>query len=126
MPLSDLSFTALHKDATLIAELLSDLGVHQPDWRVGVALRLPRHRLPYCIDHMGAWGFASYALADPETRQMLLPYAKRGLGRGDHAYLQESDPAANRDRFVNSTLRAPASAGASVLISPWLVHGVTV
>lgn len=126
MPLSDVSFTALHKDGTLITDLLSDVSARQPDWRVGAALRLPRHRLPYCIDRVSAWApFGSYVLADPETRQMLLPFARRGMGRNDHAYLQESDPAANRDRFIGNTLRAQVSVGSQVLISPWLVHGVS-
>lgn len=127
MPTTDLSFLALHKDGTLLDEFLDDLVGEQEEWRVGAAVRLPRHRLGYCIDKLDTWAASDtdYALADPETRLMVLPYPNRGRGRDDYGYLQESDPAANRTRFVNGVLRTQASAGRDVLISPWLIHGLT-
>lgn len=126
MSVEDLSFTAIHKDGTLLDEFLEDLSAKQPDWRVGAALRLPRFRLAYCADKLDEWRpSADYLLADPETRQMLLPFDKRGAGRADYPYLAESDPAANRQRFVTQALQAQKRAGAKVLISPWLIHGTS-
>lgn len=126
MPLSDLSFLALHQDGTLLDDFLADIVLQHPEWRVGAGLRLPRYRLAYCMDKLDSWeGDADYVLADPETRLMRLPYRNRGRGRDDHPYLQESDPAANRDRFVTRTLRAQVAAGRDVLISPWLIHGTS-
>jgi len=126
MPLSDISFVALHQNGTLLDDFLADLASQRPAWRVGAALRLPRHRLGYCVEKLDSWQpNAAYGLADPETRLMLLPYRNRGRGRDDHAYVQESDPAANRSRFVTQTLRAQAAAGRDVLISPWLIYGTS-
>jgi hypothetical protein len=124
MPLTDLSFLALHKDGTLLGEFLEEMAADEPGWRLGAALRIPRGRLPYNVAKLDDWALnADYVLADPETRQMILPFRNRGGGRNDHAYLSESDPAANRDRFVTQVLRAQLNAGADVLISPWLIHG---
>ena len=126
MPLSDLSFLALHQDGTVLDDFLGDLAARKPEWRVGAALRLPRYRLAYCVDKLDSWeADTDYLFADPETRLMILPYRNRGRGRDDHAYLQESDPAANRARFVTQTLRAQSGAGRDVLISPWLIHGTS-
>lgn len=126
MPTTDLSFLALHKDGTLLGDLLADLLTEHSDWRVGAAVRLPRHSLAYCVDKLDTWeSDTDYLLADPETRLMVLPYRNRGRGRDDYAYLQESDPAANRSRFVDRVLRAQAGARRDVLISPWLIHGLT-
>ena len=126
MPTADLSFLALHKDGTLLDELLADLVVEHPEWRVGVALRLPRQSLAYCVDKLDNWeSDTDYQLADPETRQMVLPYRNRGRGRADYPYLQESDPAANRNRFVTRVLRAQVQAGRHALITPSLIHGLT-
>ncbi len=126
MPLQDLSFLAMHKDGTLLDDFLAEMMADKPEWRVGAALRLPRARLAYGVDKLDGWvASADYVLADPETRLMMLPFANRGAGRRDHAYLTESDPAANRERFVTQTLRAQVNARQEVLITPWLIHGTS-
>jgi hypothetical protein len=64
-----------------------------------------------------------YTIADPETHRLSDPFAERGRGRHHNPYLQESNPRANRQRFVNAVLEAQAGADATLLVSPWLTHG---
>lgn len=111
---------------TNISDLLSDLAGIEPEWRVGAALQLPRRRLAFWQNTVDEWGGATdFILADPESTRMDRPFAERGLGRNDYRYLAESDPIANPDRFVADALQAQRHAGATTLISPWLLHGVT-
>src|SRR5665647_3733761 len=67
---------------------------------------------------------ASSVIADPESHRLELPFSERGRGRNETSYLQESDPIANRQRFVEGVLAAQIDAGATELVSPWLTHGI--
>lgn len=107
-------------------DLLNDLADDHADWRVGATMHIPRQRLSYWARVSDAWEpLSDFLVADPETTRMDRAYDERGRGRRDFAYLAESDPAANPDRFVNDALEAQRDAGASALVSPWLLHGVT-
>jgi hypothetical protein len=67
---------------------------------------------------------AGSVIGDPESHRLELPYSERGRGRKELSYLQESDPIANRSRFVDEVLRAQTDAGGTLLVSPWLTHGL--
>lgn len=126
MPVSDLSFIAHHSERpTGFADMLADLRSALPGRRIGASIRIPRGRLAYnlaLIDDLRR--SADYVLADPETRQVVLPYARRGRGRTDHAYLQEDAPAANRERYVRRVLQSQIAHRADMLVTPWLIHGL--
>jgi hypothetical protein len=91
--------------------------------RLGATVFIPRRKLSYCRDRVASLReAATYVIADPETSRLLLPYEDRGSGREDYAYLAESDPLANRARFVSNVLRAQLAVGADILVSPWLPY----
>jgi hypothetical protein len=107
-------------------DLLADLADAHPEWRVGVALHVPRQRLAYWQRAVGEWEpLTDFVLADPETTRLDRAFEDRGRGRDDYEYLAESDPVANTKRFARTTLAAQRAIGADVLVSPWLLHGVT-
>jgi hypothetical protein len=111
---------------TVVTDFLDDLVADHADWRIGATLHVPRQRLAYWKRAMHAWrDQTDFLVADPETTRLDLDYEERGRGRRDYDYLAESDPAANRDRFVTNVIDAQRDTGATVLISPWLRHGVT-
>ena len=110
---------------TLLEDFLDTVASEHSDWPLAAAVFLPRYT-PTVIGRP-RWKIptgARYVLADPETHRMLDPFADRGRGRHHVGYLQESDPRANRQRFVDAVPRAQVEAGADALISPWLTHGV--
>jgi hypothetical protein len=125
MPTSDLSFIAHHSERPRgFSDVVADLHTLLATCRVGAAIRIPRGRLAYNQDLIGELQpTASYVLADPETRQVVLPFNKRGRGRADHAYLKEDAPRANRARYVKQVLRSQINHGAAALITPSLIHG---
>ncbi len=126
MPTTDLSFIAHHAERPRgFSDLVADLRTARGTSRIGTAIRIPRGRLAYNQDLIGELRpSASYVLADPETRQVVLPYNKRGRGRTDHAYLTEDAPKANRARYVGQVLRSQITHGAGALITPSLIHGI--
>lgn len=126
MPVTDLSFIAHHSERPSgFADILADLRTALPTRRIGTSIRIPRGRLAYNLALIGDLRpSADYMLADPETRQVVLPFAKRGRGRPDHAYLQEDTPAANRARYVHRVLQSEIAHGSDMLITPSLVHGL--
>ena len=67
----------------------------------------------------------NYLLGDPDTRRLHLAFEGRGRARSELDYLGESDPLANRKRFVRNALRAQVANGRQTLISPWLIHGIS-
>lgn len=126
MPATDLSFIAHHSERPRgFSDLVADLRAAHSTSRIGAAIRIPRGRLTYNQDLMSDLkASASYVLADPETRQVVLPFNKRGRGRADHAYLAEDNPKANRARYVSQVLRSQINHGADALITPSLIHGI--
>lgn len=126
MPVSDLSFIAHHSERPQgFCDIVADLRAAHPTSRIGAAIRIPRGRLAYNQDLIGELQpTASYVLADPETRQVVLPFSNRGRGRADHAYLREDNPGANRARYVHQVLRSQINHGAAALITPSLIHGI--
>jgi hypothetical protein len=107
-------------------EVLDELATDHEEWRVGATMHVPRQRLAYWQGASSDWdSLTDFLVADPECTRMDVPYDQRGRGRDDFSYLAESDPAANPDRFVKRALDAQRQAGATVLVSPWLLHGVT-
>src|ERR1044072_9094220 len=124
MPAAQVSFMPMQgsDSGERITRFLRETKAAEPDWRLGGCVRLPRASASY--QQQAANDRASYAdfvLADPETRLMHMPYANRGRRRRDYAYLQESDPYANRQRFVDRVIEAQVLNGRDLLISPWLV-----
>lgn len=114
------------ESAAAVTELLTDLAAKQPDWRIGATIHLPRQKLAFWTKVSPDWATSSdFLVADPESSRLDLLYAARGRGREDFDYLAESDPAANRERFVTDVLDAQRLAGATALISPWMVHGLS-
>jgi hypothetical protein len=82
--------------------------------------------MSYWTRAAAAWNdLTDFLIADPETTRLDRAYDDRGRGRDDYDYLSESDPAANVARFVGNVLGAQRSAGATVLVTPWLLHGMT-
>jgi hypothetical protein len=110
---------------TLLEDFLDAVSAEHRHWPLGATVFLPRYAPATSADIVARFqSGARYVLADPETHRMLDPFAERGRGRHHVGYLQESDPRANRQRFVDAVLRAQVGAGADALISPWLTHGV--
>lgn len=110
----------------VLTTTLDRIAERQAKWRVGATVFLPRY-LP-ATGQRNATELddrALYVIGDPETRKMHAPYAQRGRGRTQHAYLAEDNYAVNRARFVGAVLGAQVANGRDVLVSPWLVHGVT-
>lgn len=113
------------QSATLLEGFLDSVSAEHGDWPLAATVFLPRYAPTTSADIVASFqSGARYVLADPETHKMLDPFAERGRGRHHLGYLQESDPRANRQRFVDAVLRAQVEAGADALISPWLTHGV--
>ncbi|MFO1052758.1 MAG: hypothetical protein U1F36_11135 [Planctomycetota bacterium] len=106
-----------------MSDFLSDVA---GTWRVGATVLLSRYKESTSRRHAAAFEpNALFVIADPESQKLELPFAQRGRGRDDLAYLQESSPAANVTRFVSNVLQAQIDNGREILISPWLVHGAT-
>lgn len=113
------------QSATLLEEFLDSMASDNSTWPVAATIFLPRYAPTTSADIVASFqSGARYVLADPETHRMLDPFSERGRGRHHLPYLQESDPRANRQRFVDGVLRAQVDAGADALISPWLTHGL--
>lgn len=126
MPLDGPSFFAQHTEGDLVERFLQNVVANEPDWSVGACLLLPRWKPSTQRDFAIRFEpYCEYLIADPETRRLHLPFAARGRGRVDLAYLQESDPLVNRDRFVANTLQAQVANGRDILVSPWLIHGLS-
>ena len=126
MPTTELSFIAHHSERPRgFSDLVADLRTARGTSRIGASIRIPRGRLTYNQDLIEELQPSTdYVLADPETRQVVLPFNNRGRGRADHAYLTEDAPKANRARYVNQVLRSQINHGASALITPSLIHGI--
>jgi hypothetical protein len=126
MPLDGPSFFAQNTEGDLVARFVEDAAASHPEWRVGACLLLPRWWATTQRDFAVALEpYTDYLLGDPDTRRLHLPFASRGRARDALAYLQESDPLVNRARFVTETLKAQVANGRDILISPWLIHGIT-
>ncbi|HTZ88584.1 MAG TPA: hypothetical protein VMB05_18125 [Solirubrobacteraceae bacterium] len=111
---------------TAVTEILEKLASTQPDWRVGATMHLPRQQLSYWSQVSDEWtSLAAFLVADPESPRLDLSYDERGRGRDDYDYLGESEPAANVERFVSNVLQAQRYANATVLVSPWMLHGTS-
>lgn len=127
MPTTAFSFLAHpsgNESWSLVNDYLSDVARLQRKWRVGATVLLARYKEATSRGHAQAFEpNALFVLADPETHKMELPFDKRGIGRKDQAYLQESSPRANVNRFVGNVLQAQVVNGRRILLSPWLVHG---
>jgi hypothetical protein len=109
----------------LLENFLNTLARDHGTWPVAATVFLPRYTPATTADVVASFlPGARYVLADPESHRMLDPFSERGRGRHHVAFLQESDPRANRQHFVNEVLRAQVEAGATALISPWLTHGL--
>lgn len=94
-------------------------------WSVGASIFLPRYKAATSLKHAQRFDtHATYVLADPETRKLLVPFPYRGRGRDDYPYLAR-DYAVNRQGFVDSVLEAQIAADRKTLISPSLIHGIT-
>lgn len=107
-------------------DFLEELASHRADSRIGATIHIPRQHLAYWQRIEPAWSpSVDYLVGDPECGRMDRPYGDRGKGREDFPYLKESDPSANAVRFVKQAIDAQTAVGASVVISPWLLHGVT-
>lgn len=110
----------------VLQSTLAAIAENQPTWRVGASVFLPRYspatsqRYANALDDV-----ALYVIADPETRKMHAPYASRGRGRTQQEYLAEENFRVTKARFVQAVLDAQVANGRDVLISPWMVHGVT-
>src|SRR5580693_7264199 len=91
----------------VLTSTLDEIAGRQPKWRLGATVFLPRY-LPATGQRNASEldGRALYVIGDPETRKMHAPYAQRGRGRNQHAYLAEDNFAVNRARFVDTVLGA--------------------
>jgi len=128
MPLNGPSFLAHqgNQSPDVLEEFLREVRARQPGWRVGATCFLPRYVPGTTSAYLASLtAEAAYGLTDPDSHKLDDPFDERGRGRHALAYLQESDPVANRTRFVRDVLEAQVAAGAQVLISPWLTHGVS-
>ncbi len=125
--LEQLSFFAHHTEGELVQRFLSELATPEgAAGDVGACMLLPRWGPSTQLDRVGQLEpLAAFVIGDPDTRRMHLPFDARGRARRELAYLGESDPLANRDRFVRQSLRAQVANGRDVLVSPWLIHGLT-
>lgn len=126
MPTSGPSFL-VHQGSEaqdFIPDFLGRVASTRGNWRIGSSVFLPRYvpatgqRIAQRFDAQ-----SNYAIADPETHPLEDPFADRGRGKDHYPYLQESDPAANRRRFVRNVVEAQSGTGLMVLVSPWLTHG---
>lgn len=107
-------------------DFLKELAASQPDSRIGATIHIPRQRLAYWQRTGLAWTpSVEFLIGDPECGRMDRPFPERGNGRNDFSYLEESDPAANAERFVEQAIDAQGEVDATALVSPWLLHGVT-
>jgi hypothetical protein len=114
------------ESAAAITGLLGDLANRQPGCRLGATMHLPRQKLSYWARTSPDWAAPTkFLIADPESPRLDRVFTERGRGREDFDYLGESDPAANHERFVANVLDAQRQAGATALISPWMVHGLS-
>jgi hypothetical protein len=105
---------------------LEELASSRPDSRIGATIHIPRQKLSYWQKMHPAWSpSVDFLAGDLECGRMDRPFPDRGSGRKDFSYLRESDPAANAKRFVEQAIEAQGEVGATVLVSPWLLHGVT-
>src|SRR3954447_4020991 len=119
MPLSGLSFLAHQgrQAQPLLRGFFDDVQRDEPSWHVGFSTGLTRYVPATCEAVLtSADSRVLYAVADPETHVMLEPFSARGRARSHVAYLQESDPRANRDRFVANVLEAQIEVGRRILI----------
>lgn len=126
--LSGLSFLAHQgrERVEVLESTLEAIAQQQPDWRAGASVFLPRYSPATSQRYANALDeHALYVIADPETRKMHAPYATRGRGRTQQAYLAEENFRVTKARFVQSVLDAQVANGRDILISPSLVHGVT-
>jgi hypothetical protein len=114
------------ESGTDTTDFLDELASSRSDSRIGATIHIPRQQLAYWQRIEPTWSpSVDFLVGDPECGRMDRPFAERGKGRDDFAYLSESDPSANPVRFVKQTIDAQTSVGATVLVSPWLLHGVT-
>jgi hypothetical protein len=113
-------------EGPLVGDFLERLDNEHNDWYVGACLLLPRWFVSTYSDR-AAWlePNVNYLLGDPDTRRLHLAFEGRGRARSELDYLGESDPLANRKRFVRNALRAQVANGRQTLISPWLIHGIS-
>lgn len=120
-------FIAHHTEGDVVERFLRDLSSdNRRDWYSGGCLLLPRWRVSTQRDSaVRLEPLVDFLIADPDTRRLHLAFDGRGRGRDELAYLAESDPLANRQRFVNDTLQAQVANGRDSLVSPWLIHGLT-
>jgi hypothetical protein len=109
-----------------VTEFLIELADSRSNTRLGSTIHVPRRRLTYWQEYGPQWNTpVDFLLADPECGRMDRPFDDRGTGRKDFAYLGESNPAANPEGFVDEVLSAQRMVGASALVSPWLLHGLS-
>jgi hypothetical protein len=107
-------------------EFLNELSTSRPDSRIGTTIHIPRQRLSYWEGIEPDWSpSVDFLVGDPECGRMDRPFPERGSGRKDFSYLGESDPSANAERFVEDAIDAQTDIGATVIVSPWLLHGVS-
>ena len=112
-------------EGQVVGDFLEQLVEEHDDWYVGACLLLPRWFASTQNDRAALLQpSVDYLLADPDTRRLHLAFGGRGRSRREFDYLKESDPLANRSRFVRNTLRAQIANGRDTLISPWLIHGL--
>jgi hypothetical protein len=113
-----------HHNQDVLETLCQEVKAAHPDWRVGAAVSLPRYTPATHASLVGRIGaVADYVLADPETHRLEHPYEERGGKRDRYDYLQESDPIANRSRFVPAVMEAQRFASPSREMTPWLTFG---
>lgn len=121
------SFIAHHTEGDLVVQYLTDLaGDAGRDWYGGASLHLPRWKVSTQLNAVNRLvPETEFVVADPDTRRSHLPFDGRGRARDELQYLGESTPRVNRQRYVDWTLEAQAANGRDILISPWLIHGLT-
>lgn len=126
MPLQGPSFMAHQgqQRPDVLARLLTSAHGNRPQLRVGATVFVPSYLPTTTADILGAFRpVAAYVLADPQTYKLEGPGSR---GRAAHAipYLRGPSPEQNVDQFVTDVLASQVSAGCTVLISPWLTHGI--
>lgn len=109
----------------VLASFLSQIHSRRTDRNLGVSVFLPRY-VPATTARILAEfaGLGAITIADPEAHRMEVAFEKRGIARSHLDYLATVDPEKHAEAFVNSVLLAQVNAGASVLVSPWLTHGM--
>lgn len=113
-------------EGQVVRDFLEQLVGEHDDWYIGACLLLPRWFASTQNDRAALLQQSvDYLIADPDTRRLHLDFDGRGRSRNEFDYLAESDPLANRARFVRNTLRAQVANGRDTLVSPWLVHGLS-